>query len=529
MNGICIASLRRLLLAASCAVGSGAFAQTTPPAAALRITTTVGQIEGARAGEVAVFRGLPYAAPPVGDLRWHAPETAAPWAGVRKADEFGKACPQDRGASIDQAGDPGPTSEDCLFLNIWTPRTDAGAKLPVMVWIHGGAFVIGAGSQSLYDGTALAGRGAVVVTLNYRLGTLGFFSHPALDRAAPNGPVNFGLLDQIAALRWVRENIAAFGGDAQNVTIFGESAGAQSVLALFSSPLARGLFHKGIAQSAYGFPSYTRAKAQTVGIAVAAAVGAASAASQGGAGASLAQLRAIPAERLTALKGTGLSLHSAAVVGDAALPEPVLATFQRGGEAALPLVIGSNSDEASVALAFGIEPAALVKRLGAARIAIKPLYPGQNDEALLGREVVRDAVFTAYARRLAYLHSTRAPTWRYYYSRVPASLRTTWPGVPHGGELADVFGVDDGCGCLPAPLTDADRAASRRVGDYWFAFARSGAPAFANDIAWPRDGRQRAQTMEFGDEFVVRTDFMKPRLNAFIGALKVLGYFADRR
>lgn len=488
-----------------------------------RAVTEAGAVEGAAADGVTSFRGLPYAAPPIGVLRWQAPEPAAAWTGLRRAVEFGKACPQDRSVSIDQAGDPGPTSEDCLTLNVWTPRADAAAKLPVMVWIHGGAFVIGAGSQSLYDGTALAGRGAVVVTLNYRLGALGFFSHPALDQAEPGGPVNFGLLDQIAALRWVRENIAAFGGDAQNVTIFGESAGAQSVLALFSSPLARGLFHKGIAQSAYGFPSYSRAKAQTVGIAVASAVGA------GGAGATLAQLRAVPAERFTELKGVGLSLHSAAVVGDAALPEPVLATFQRGREAALPLVIGSNSDEASVALAFGIEPAALVKRLGAARIAIKPLYPGQNDEALLGREVVRDAVFTAYVRRLAYLHSTRAPTWRYYYSRVPASLRTTWPGVPHGGEIAGVFGVDDGCGCLPVPLTDAGRAASRRVGDYWFGFARNGAPASTSDIAWPRDGRQRAQTMEFGDEFVVRTDFMKPRLNAFIGALKVLGYLADRR
>ena len=522
MSGVRKASSRWILVAASCAIGSGVLAQGTLSAGAVRVITTAGQAEGARAGEVTVFRGLPYAAPPVGDLRWHAPESAVPWVGVRKADAFGKACPQDRGASIDQAGDPGPTSEDCLFLNVWTPRADAGAKLPVMVWIHGGAFVIGAGSQSLYDGTALASRGAVVVTLNYRLGTLGFFSHPALDQADPGGPVNFGLLDQIAALRWVRENIAAFGGDAQNVTIFGESAGAQSVLALFSSPLARDLFHKGIAQSPYGFPSHSRAKALTTGIAVASAVGA------GGASASLAQLRAVSAERFTGLKGADVSLHSAAIVGDAALPEPVLATFQRGREAALPLVIGSNSDEASVALAFGIEPAALVRRLGAARIAIKPLYPGQNDEALLGREVVRDAAFTAFVRRIAYLHSTRAPTWRYYYSRVPASLRTTWPGVPHGGEIADVFGVGDGCGCLPAPLTDVDRAASRRVGDYWFGFARNGEPASTNDIAWPRDGRERAQTMEFGDESVVRTDFMKPRLNAFIGALNVLGMFSKR-
>ena len=487
-----------------------------------RVTTAAGAVEGVASETIAIFRGMPYAAAPIGDLRWHAPEPAAPWAGVRRAVEFGKACPQDRSVSLDQAGDPGPTSEDCLTLNVWAPRAAAGAKLPVMVWIHGGAFVIGAGSQSVFDGTSLAQRGVVVVTFNYRLGALGFFSHPALDAALPGGPVNFGLLDQIAALKWVRDNIAAFGGDPHEVTIFGESAGAQSVLALYASPPARGLFQRGIAQSPYGIPSHTRQKARAAGVAVASALG------LKGANASLAELRAVPADRFFAVKDVGSSLAPSLAVGDDALPATILSTFQRGGEAALPLVIGSNSDEASVAIAFGIDPAALVRRLGVARIAVRSLYPGISDDGQLGRAVVRDLVFTAFVRRIAYLHATRAPTWRYYFSRVPTHERGALAGVPHGGEIPMVFGVDDACVCLTARASDEDRAYSRRVGDLWAAFARGAIPEAAEAPPWPRDGRGAARTMEFGDEIVVRDDFMKRRLNAFIGALNLIGSSSRR-
>lgn len=495
-----------------------ATAQAQDPAGARpRVTIAAGAVEGIASAGVASFRGMPYAAPPVGDLRWRAPQVAAPWSDVRPAGEFGKACPQDRSVSLDQAGDPGPTSEDCLTINVWTPRPDAGARLPVMVWIHGGAFVIGSGGQKLFDGAALARRGVVVVSFNYRLGALGFFSHPALDAVEANGPVNFGLLDEIAALRWVRDNIATFGGDAANVTIFGESAGGVSVLALFTSPLARGLFARGIAQSPYGIPSHSRAKASAVGVQVASALG------LDGATASIADLRAIPADRFVTVKAKGASLAPSLVFGDAALPAPILSTFQRGGEAALPLVIGSNSDEASVAVAFGIDPAALIGRLGAARIAIKPLYPGVTDPSQLGREVVRDVVFTAFVRRIAYLHSARAPTWRYYFSRVATNERTKLPGVPHGGEIAAVFGADDACGCLAAPASDDDRVYSRKVGALWTSFARIAIPESADVPPWPRDGRVAARTMELGDEIVVREDFMKRRLNTFIGALNLIG------
>ncbi len=508
-----------LALTALLACSTAARSQTSEPP---RVSVGTGTVEGVREGRLAVFRGLPYAAAPVGPLRWRAPEPPPPWPDVRRADAFGPACPQDRTASVDQAGDPGPTSEDCLFLNVWTPRADAQANAPVMVWLHGGAFVIGAGSQALYDGSALARRGVVVVTLNYRLGRLGFFSHPALDAAAPNGPVNFGLLDQLAALHWVREHIAAFGGDPSNITVFGESAGAQSVLALFASPLAKGLFRRGIAQSPYGVPSRSRAQARADGVATATALG------FDGVKATLEQLRSVPADVVVAAESAGGALLPGPIVGDAVLPLPILTTVRQGREAALPLVVGSNSDDGNVAFAFGVDPAALVRRLGAARIAVRALYPSDLDDAQLGRNVARDVVFTAFARRIAWLHSARAPTWRYHYSRVPTNATDLWTGVPHGGEIAPVFGVDDACGCLPAPQSDDDRVAARIVGDYWTAFALDGSPQANGAPAWPRDGRRDSRTLEFADEPVVRMDFMKTRLNAFIAALNLAGLFAGR-
>ena len=494
------------------------------PASSLRVLTAAGTVEGTRDGNLAVFKGLPYAAPPVDALRWRAPQPAKPWPAVRKADAFGKACMQAPGAALAAgAGDIEPMSEDCLTLNIWTPDTRGSARKPVMVWIHGGALVFGAGSQPLYDGQALAARGAVVVTLNYRMGALGFFDHPALASTS-GGNVNFGLLDQIAALKWVRENISAFGGDPGNVTIFGESAGGQSVLALFTSSKARGLFQRGIVQSAYGIPGNTRAKARTVSIKVASSLGVQ------GANATAAQLRAIPAQRFaTAFSGEDMSLAPGFVIGDNVLPQPILETFQQGRQAKLPLIIGNNSDEATVAVAFGLDPAAVVGRLGAGKILLKPLYPGVKDDAELGRQAVRDLVFTAFAKRLAYLHAQRAPTWRYYFSYVQTGLRPDAAGVGHGSEIAFVMGTGDSCRCLGAPFSAADRAVSRNVGDYWFAFARNGVPAARGAPAWPKDSARRAQVLEFAETPTPTANFMQARLNIMIGALKGIGGYLGRK
>src|SRR5882672_9000311 len=233
----------------------------------MRVRTTKGHVIGTEQGSgVTVFKGIPYAAQPVGELRWARPLEHKVWTKDLHANEFGPACPQPQFDLDDGTPPITNMNEACLYLNVWTTGQGKSDK-PVMVWIHGGAFQIGEGSTAMYDGTALAQMGAVVVTFNYRLGHLGFFAHPALHQepSAFDVPANFGLLDQIAALKWVRDNIAGFGGNPGNVTIFGESAGASSVLALFAAPGAAGLFHRGIAQSPYAIPEYRRDQAAQLG------------------------------------------------------------------------------------------------------------------------------------------------------------------------------------------------------------------------------------------------------------------------
>jgi len=507
----------RVVAAWICAVAVGVEA-----APLLEASLDGGRVQGRADGTLATFQGLRYAAPPIGDLRWRAPQPAAPWQGVQPALKPGAACIQKPEMSIDNGGgDVRPIAEDCLFLNVWTPATAAGAKLPVMVWIHGGALVFGSGGTPIYSGAPLAARGAVVVTINYRLGALGFFAHPSVVKAGED--VNFGLLDQIAALRWVQRNIAAFGGDPGNVTIFGQSAGAESVLALFVSPLAKGLFQKGIAQSPYGIPSHTLAKARVTAANVATGL------KLDGANASAADLRAAPAEAFAALVGPGESLAPSFIVGDRALPQPILASFQKGTEAQLPLVIGNTSDDGSVAVAFGMDPAALVKKLGAARIAVKSLYPKELTDAQLGRQTARDVAFTAFARRIAYLHSARAPTWRYYYGYVGEGVRGKQPGVPHGADIPYTMGTAAGCECLGAPATAQDLAAAQRASQLWFDFAASGTPVPRDADLWPRDGQRDARVLEFGKTDAVHTDFMKRRLNTFIGVLNLAGILSPAK
>ena len=476
------------------------------------VATDAGRVAGVGKDGLLVFRGIPFAAPPTGEWRWREPQPMPAWPGERDASRYGPACMQQPGASLEGGGSPGELDEDCLNLNVWTPSTRG--RRPVMVWIHGGALVFGGGALKLYDGGELARRDVVVVTINYRLGALGFFAHPALGRRSA---MNFGLLDQIAALQWVQRNIAAFGGDPGNVTIFGESAGGQSVLALYASPMARGLFQKGIAQSPYGIPSHTRSKARAAGIAVSNAVG------LPGASASLDALRAVPASAFFGLADPATNLAPGFIVGDAAVPRPILEAFQQDRQAPLPLVIGSNSDEATVALAFGLDPAKLIERLRSGRVLVASLYPGVQDNDALGRYLVRDLVFTAFARRIAYLQSRRAPTWRYYFSHVPERQAAVAAGAGHGGEIAFVFGTGDRCGCLPEPFTALDHAVARSTADYWVAFARSGDPNHAGAVTWPADSVRDANALEIAGTAVARPGFMRRRLDVLIGLLKATG------
>ncbi len=493
-----------------CWVAAGAGA--APAAETVRIAQ--GELAGSRQGDARVFQGIPYAAPPVGEARWKPPGPAPAWPGRRDARRPGAACPQPRLAPLDAGGELGPMAEDCLFLNVWTPAAPAATLRPVMVWIHGGALTTGAGHLAIYQGQGFVRRDVVLVTINYRLGAMGFFAHPALGDDAT---LNFGLLDQIAALRWVQANIGAFGGDPGRVTVFGESAGAQSVLALFASPQARGLFHRGIAQSPYGIPSHTRARAREAGVHAAAALG------LPGAAATAAQLRALPAEAFTGIRDRRATLAPGFIVGDAALPWPILTAFQRGRQAPLPLVIGSNSDEASVADAFGVDPAVLLERLRLARIVARGLYPGVRDDALLGRYVVRDLVFAAFARRIAWLQSARAPTWRYAFEfRSPARAGDR-AGVPHGGEIAYVFGTGADCGCVREPFDASDVRVSERMLARWAAFAHTGRPQAGDLAQWPTDGRRVARTLVVDGHDRAEKDRDRRRLEVYIGLLKATG------
>ncbi len=488
------------------------------------VKTHSGDVEGASENKVFSFKGLPYAAPPVGDLRWREPQPVSPWQGVRKAATYGNACIQEPGLSLRNGGDPGTLNEDCLYLNVWTPKPDPSIGLPVMVWIHGGAYIFGAGGLPLYDGAPLANKGAVVVNLNYRLGQLGFFAHPALEKESPGGPKNFGLLDQIAALKWVKENIAQFGGNPNNITIFGQSAGAKSVLALFASPLARGLFDKGIAQSSPAIPDATRAKALEAGVRVADAVG------LKGADATAAELRAVPAEKFGQLKGQDLSSGPVPISGDKVLPRSIQDTFAARKEAPLPLILGNTSDDASVVMAFGIDPAKVIERLGRAGILVKVLYPGVKDNRELGRQAVRDLIFTMPVRWIADRHSKLAPSWRYYFDYNAVRERAKFPnGVPHGGEVPYFMGTVDIYEGTRDIVTEQDREFARLASDYWFEFARSGKPASKAGPEWPNDAGKQDKTMIFGETVAVQTNFMKARLNILIGAIKILGAVSNPR
>ncbi len=479
-----------------------------------RVQIDAGQLEGSQSQSIFSFKGIPYAAAPVGQWRWRAPQPVVAWQDVRFAKKIGNACIQNPKLSLTPALNPGPISEDCLFLNVWTPSLQANSKLPVMVWIHGGGLVFGSGGVAGYNGTPLAQRGTVLVSINYRMGPLGFFSHPALNNEQAGNTKNFGLLDQIEALKWVQKSISAFGGNPNNVTIFGESAGAESVLALFASPQARGLFHRGIAQSPYGIPGHTLAKARTVGIAVASATG------LNGAQASAAQLRAIPASTFGTLMGAELSLAPGFIIGDRVLPNAILSTFQAKQQAALPLIIGSNSDEASVATEFGVNPAKLIGNLGKSKVFVKALYPKVANDKELGRQVIRDALFTAFARRISYLHSQKAPTWRYYFNYTQEKLRGKQIGVPHGGEIIYVFNTANTCACLVAPFSPSDKQMSNKLADSWAAFARYGTPQTQQLPAWPKDSVSNDRLMEFTNVPIVRKSFMQPRLNSLIIGLK---------
>ncbi len=476
------------------------------------VKTAYGSIVGERVNDsVSAYKGIPYAAPPTGPLRWRAAQPLQPFSGQFKADKFGPACAQKTKLTKEEQAAAGATpdvvSEDCLTLNIWAPA--GGAKpSPVMVWIHGGGFVAGASSLPFYDGSSFARDGVILVSINYRLGLLGFFAHPALDKTAIVNELsgNYGLTDQIAALRWVQNNIASFGGDPANVTLFGESAGGMSVLSLMAAPSAKGLFARAIIQSGLGWHKQrSGVEAQADGVAVATALGLSNTT------ATAAALRAATPDALiaaTAREGNG------PFVDGALLPQTLIAAFSKGEIAQIPIIIGTNSNEGSL-----LRPAAATKLLAdlppANAAAARAYYgPAAKDDYALARRLFRDAVFTAPARWIARQTSATQPAYRYHFDYVASYFRGKSDGVNHGFEIPFVFDSWKHIRGASFILSDQDRAQTALVHGCWVSFAKTGKPACAGAPDWPADATDKDVLLDFTlPGAIVKTGFEKPMLD----------------
>jgi para-nitrobenzyl esterase len=460
------------------------------------VATTSGPITGLELDGVQAFLGVPYAAPPVGELRWRPPQPATAWAEPRACLEFGDSCPQPPSALV-----PGITpemcSEDCLTLNVWTPVRPARELLPVMVWIHGGAFVVGGSAMSAFDGAALARQDVVVVTVNYRLGPLGFFASPALAEESEHGSSgNYGLLDMIAALEWVRDNISQFGGDPACVTIFGESAGAFGVCRLMVSPLAQGLFHRAIAES--GGPcgdwllrrgNYTSLEKTAEGWDRTVRL-----LSLDGESDHVAAMRAVPAEELVRVTKPGLGLVSGMsfgpVVDGWVVPDEPIDLWAAGEQAPIPLLTGTNFNEGALFVrdATDIWPigyrALLFELFGSRSGEVEKLFGAatQADVVPALERLVTVGYFESPARFSAKAaRQVGQPAFVYRFTHVPPTDLGRKLGCTHSVEMAYVFGN------LPAEqgYTDDDRALSALMQAYWVQFARSGDPNGAGRAEWP--------------------------------------------
>jgi len=455
------------------------------------VAAPAGEVRGEAADGIRAFKGIPYAAPPVGAARWTPPRPAPEWQGVRDASEFGPACmqPKPRAASI-YSWDLPAMSEDCLSLNVWAPE---GAKdLPVFVWIHGGSLVSGSGGDPLYDGSALAKRGMIVVSINYRLGMFGWFAHPALSAESPDRlSGNYGLLDQIAALEWVKRNIGAFGGDAKNVTIAGESAGALSVMYLMAAPQARGLFAKAIAESAYMVsapglrqPLNGMVPAEQQGVALAEKLGATD----------LAALRAMPAEAI-ADKPPAAGYFPFPAVDGKIVPRQLVETFDRGEQAPVPILAGFNSGEIrSLRFLLPKPPAdaaayeaTIRAQYGEFADAFLARYPAKTiEDSMLA--ATRDAMYGWTAERLASDQAALGqPAYFYIFDHGYPAMEQWKLHAFHASELPYVFGT---AGKTPAlwpkiPDTLTERKLAQAMGDYWASFARSAKPKATGAPDWP--------------------------------------------
>jgi len=500
-------------LAGATSVRTVAFSQAQP--AVVRVDS--GDVQGVVDDEVESFKGIPFAAPPVGDLRWRPPRAPAHWTGVRQAKEFGPDCMQGRfGPPPSAAGANAPPapSEDCLYLNVWRPASSSARNLPVMVWIYGGGFVGGSSASSNTSGVGFARQGVILVAMNYRVGRFGFFAHPALSRAHPEeNKGNYAYMDQIAALQWVKRNIAAFGGNPNNITIFGFSAGGVSVHSMLASPQARGLFHKAIAESGGSRDSVLTARpiskdgvdpnypvsAETIGIQFARSMGI-----DGTDPGALAQLRGLSAEQV--LRGAppqpGVSLPSyetTPILDGKLITETAENAYKARRQPRIPFLAGSNSADTAGNRIRATTKDELFARFGKWSEQAKAAYDpdGSTDLATLVSRANDDFGQAEPARFAASAFATNgSPAYLYRFSYVQSALREKMrAGAPHGGEIAYVFGtLTAGRGVTPSA---EDMAVSRMAHSYWVNFAKNGDPNGPGLPNWPPHDPKNDLIFEF--------------------------------
>ncbi|QJW89829.1 carboxylesterase family protein [Spirosoma taeanense] len=489
---VCLASVGLL--------GFIAFAPVTAELDTVKVTG--GLISGTTSqdGDVQIFKGIPFAAPPVGNLRWKAPQPVTPWSGVRKCDQFGASPMQGAPApfgpwSAEYLIPKEPISEDCLYLNVWSGAKSAKEKRPVLVWIYGGGFNSGGSNVPIYDGEATAKKGVVFVSANYRVGPFGFLAHPELTKeSGHNASGNYGLMDQIAALQWVKQNIAQFGGDPNNVTIAGQSAGSMSVNALVASPLAKGLFNKAIAESGASLarPNPTLQQAEEGGLKTMQALGATS----------LAELRAKPADEILK-KAQGMR---GPIVDGYVLPQSIATIFSTGKANPITLLTGWNEDEG---MSFGPAKKAdeyrkqIEQQYGADAQNFLRYYPaGTDDEAAASQmKISRDMIFGAQNYAWANLQSQQGkPVYVYRFTRkLPATGEYARYGAFHTGEVAYAYDNLRFIDRQLRPLEAKDDELAKTISTYWVNFVKDGNPNGKGLPKWPAYSTKDKQVMMLGD------------------------------